>query len=222
MFEDIAIPTYVINLKERSDRLQHALNQFEGRLEFEVHIIEACSHEIGNVGLWKSIIKIIKHVINGDDDVIIVCEDDHLFTEHYDKIIFIQNLIDASKQGVELLSGGIGGFGNAVPVTQNRYWIDWLWCTQFIVLYRPIFRKILEYNFTDTDTVDGALSELTSHKMVLYPFISEQLDFGYSDVTRSNNEVGGTITKHFQDADRKMKIFHEAYLRYYNEVSVRY
>ena len=163
----------------------------------------------------QSILKIIKQVKNGDDDVIIICEDDHMFTEHYDKSRFIQNLIEASDQGVELLSGGIGGFGNAIPVTQNRYWIDWLWCTQFIVLYRPIFRKILEYEFDDTDTADGVLSELTSHKMVLYPFISIQHDFGYSDVTRSNNEINEMITTHFRNANEKMNIYYNAFTRYF-------
>ena len=215
MFDDISIPTYIINLEERTDRLHHVLKQFNEKPEFEVHIIEACSHEIGAVGLWQSILKIIKQVKNGDDDVIIICEDDHMFTEHYDKSRFIQNLIEASDQGVELVSGGIGGFGNAIPVTQNRYWIDWLWCTQFIVLYRPIFRKILEYEFDDTDTADGVLSELTSHKMVLYPFISIQHDFGYSDVTRSNNEINEMITTHFRNANEKMNIYYNAFTRYF-------
>lgn len=214
MCEDIAIPTYVINLKERTDRLQHALKQFEGKPEFEVHVIEASSHEIGAVGLWQSILKIIEQVKDGDDDVIIICEDDHTFTEHYDRNTFLKNMIEASEQGVELLSGGIGGFGNAVPVTENRFWIDWLWCTQFMVLYRPIFQKILDYNFTDKDTADGVFSELTSHKMAIYPFISVQSDFGYSDVTRSNNEISGMITQHFINADKKMRIFHKAYLTY--------
>lgn len=221
MCEDIAIPTYVVNLKERTDRLQHTLKQFEGKPEFEVHIIEACSHEIGAVGLWQSILKIIKQVKDGDDDVIIICEDDHMFTEHYNRERFIQNLIEASEQRVELLSGGIGGFGNAVPVSENRFWIDWLWCTQFIVLYRPIFQKILDFNFTDKDTADGVFSELTSHKMVLYPFISVQSDFGYSDVTRSNNEISGMITTHFNDADKKMSVFYDAYTRYFRADKIK-
>jgi GR25 family glycosyltransferase involved in LPS biosynthesis len=215
MCEDIAIPTYVVNLKERTDRLQHILKQFKGKPEFEVHIIEACSHEIGAVGLWQSILKIIEQVKDGDDDVIIICEDDHMFTEHYDRERFMQNVIDASEQKVELLFGGIGGFGNAVPVSKNRFWIDWLWCTQFMVLYRPVFKKILDYNFTDKDTADGVFSELTSHKMVLYPFISVQSDFGYSDVTRSNNEISGMITTHFVDADKKMKVYYDAYTKYF-------
>ena len=214
MYSNISISTYIINLKERTDRLNYVLSQFAGKPEFDIHCIEACTHSIGAVGLWHSIVKIIKKANDSDDDVIIIVEDDHTFTDNYDRDRFIQNVIDAAGQGVELLSGGIGGFGNAVPITSERYWIDWLWCTQFIVLYRPIFKKIMDYEFKDTDTADGVLSEITSHKMVLYPFISIQKDFGYSDVTRANDEISGKITEHFKQANEKMNIYHQANLRY--------
>lgn len=214
MFEDITIPTYIINLKERTDRLQHTLQQFKNKPEFEIHQVEACKHKIGAVGLWRSIVEITNMIKDGEDDVIIICEDDHIFTEYYNRDEFINHIIEASKQKVELLSGGIGGFGSAVPITVNRYWIDWFWCTQFIVLYRPIFQKILDYHFEDTNTADGVLSELTSHKMVIYPFISIQHDFGYSDVTQSNNNSSGKITEHFANANKKMEIYQNAYLKY--------
>ena len=216
MCEEIAIPTFIINLKERTDRLSHVLNQFNNKPEFDLHIVEACQHEIGAVGLWKSIVKIITEVINGDDDLIIICEDDHTFTEYYNKKLLIQNIIEASGQNVELLSGGIGGFSAAIPITGNRYWIDSFWCTQFIILYRPIFQKILDEDFKDTDTADGIFSELTSHKMVLYPFISTQHDFGYSDVTRSNNEISGMISTHFNTANKKMETYNKVYNQYLN------
>lgn len=214
IYTDICIPTYIINLKYRTDRLAHVLQQFNSKKEFDIHITEACTHKIGAVGLWQSIVKIIKEVNDGDDDVIIICEDDHSFTKDYNRDRLIQNIIEAASQGVEFLSGGIGGFGNAVPITANRYWIDWFWCTQFIILYRPIFQKILTYEFRDTDTADGVFSVLTTHKMVLYPFISTQHDFGYSDVTRSNNEISGKITEHFKIADKKMSIYQKVFFKY--------
>lgn len=205
---------YIINLKKRTDRLEYVLEQFSRKPEFDIHILEACIHKIGAVGLWQSIVKVINQVNDSEDDVVVICEDDHAFTKWYDRDTLISNIIKASEQSVELLSGGIGGFGNAVPVTDNLYWIDWLWCTQFIVLYRPIFKKILDYEFKDTDTADGVLSELTSHKMVIYPFISIQHDFGYSDVTISNDKIMGKITEHFKKADEKMNIYHQANLKY--------
>lgn len=201
---DIAIPTYIINLKERPERLKHALSQFENKTEFDIHIVEACKHEIGTVGLWESIVKVIKEIINGDDDVIIICEDDHTFTPNYSREKFIHHVIKAAEQGAEVLSGGIGGFGNVYPIGTERYWVDWLWCTQFIVIYRPFFRRILDEPFSDTDTADGKISEIAANKMVIYPFISIQHDFGYSDVTRANNEISGKITEHFNRANNRL------------------
>lgn len=206
---DIAIPTYVINLKDRPERLKYVLSQFEGKTEFDIHVVEACRHEIGAVGLWKSIVKIIKEVIDGDDDVIIICEDDHTFTSNYSREEFIHHIIKAAEQGADVLSGGIGGFGNAYPIGTKRYWVDWLWCTQFIVIYRPFFRRILDEPFADTDTADGKISEMAGNKMVIYPFISIQHDFGYSDVTRENNEISGKITEHFNNANKRFKVIDE-------------
>lgn len=206
---DIVIPTYVINLKNRPERLKYVLSQFEGKAEFDIHVVEACRHDIGAVGLWKSIVKIIKEVIDGDDDVIIICEDDHTFTPDYSREEFIHHVIKAAEQGADVLSGGIGGFGNAYPIGTKRYWVDWLWCTQFIVIYRPFFRRILDEPFADTDTADGKISEMAGNKMVIYPFISIQHDFGYSDVTRENNEISGKITEHFNNANKRFKVIDE-------------
>ena len=211
--EDIFIPTYVINLKERTDRLQHIKQQFNGKEEFELHIQEACRHEIGAVGLWNSIVNIIKIAIENEDTVIIICEDDHIFTQYYDKIFFIKNILEAHEQSVDLLAGGIGGFNVAIPITQNRYWIDTFWCTQFIIIYRKFFKNILDVTFADTDTADGVLSKITCNKMVIYPFISIQKDFEYSDVTKNNN-IKGNITEHFRNADAKLNIYKKVFDKY--------
>lgn len=61
----------------------------------------------------------------------------------------------------------------------------------------------LWYILEDNDTADGALSELASCKLVIHPFISEQKDFGYSDVALSNQEHAGRIREHFAWANRK-------------------
>lgn len=154
--------------------------------EFDVTIVEACKHSIGAVGLWNSILKIVQIAIAGDDDVIIICEDDHQFTQHYSKGYLLQNIVEAAKQGVEILTGGIANFSHAIPLSTHRLWIDSFWCTQFIIVYKSLFEKILKEPFEETDTADGKLSEMTSHKMTLFPFISLQKNFGYSDVTKIN------------------------------------
>lgn len=206
--DDFYLPVYVINLKDRTERRKHIEEQFQGKLEFKLMWIDAIEHPIGAVGLWKSMVKAVQMAKENEDDVMIICEDDHTFTSTYTKEYLLANIIEANEQGSELLSGGIGGFGLAAPVAANRYWIDWFWSTQFIVVFKPLFQKILDYNFKDSDTADGVLSVLVKDKMTVYPFISIQKDFGYSDVTRSNNDVSGLVDNLFQKSDQRLRIIH--------------
>ncbi len=171
-FTNFSIPTYIINLPERTDRKEHILNQFKGKNEFDVTIIEATKHSIGAVGLWRSIRKVVKRALSNDDDVILICEDDHEFTDDYCKETFVKNIIEAHYQGADYLSGGCGRFGAIIPLTKNRFWTSYLYSTQFIVIYRKFFQPILDEFFNDDVKADLLLSEMTSHKMILFPFIS--------------------------------------------------
>ena len=116
-----------------------------------------------------------------------------------------KEVTEAYIQGAEVLTGGIGGFGQAIPEGYHRYKVDWFWCTQFIVVYNRFFDKMLDYSFQDTDTADGVISKLATNKMVIFPFISEQRDIGYSDVTQSNMEQQGKIREHFARANKRME-----------------
>lgn len=209
-----SIPTYIVNLKSRKDRLKHIKQQFNNKPEFDFHIIKVCQHEKGNIGLWQSFQKVIKIAEENDDDVIIFVEDDHIFTEHYQWNFLFSNIIEGNRQGLDILLGGItGGFKNVVPITKNRLWIDHFWGTQFTIIYKRFYNKILEANFEEKDTLDDFLSNLTSNKMVLYPFISIQKEFGYSDVTKSNN-IEGNITAYFEKSSKILDIYASKFEKY--------
>ena len=203
------IPTYIINLPDRTDRKKHISAEFKDREEFDVKIIEACTHSIGAIGLWNSIVKIVRMAIEQDDDVIIICEDDHYFTEYYSKEYLIDNILQAHEQGADILSGGIGGLGIAVSVARNRYWVDWFWSTQFIVVYKKFYHQIVEYEFKDKDTADGVLSQLSNNTMTLYPFISRQKEFGYSDISQKNNDNPGLVTQYFEQSEAYLSAIHK-------------
>ncbi len=71
-----------------------------------------------------------------------------------------------------------------------------------MVIFSSLFDNILSYQYKDKDTADGILSNIAPRKMVIYPFISEQKDFGYSDVTQSNKEHSGKIREHFIESNQ--------------------
>lgn len=207
---DLQIPTYVINLPSRTDRKAHILQEFEGKPEFDVHLFKAYERDRGADGLWLSIREIIRQAKDNEEEVVLICEDDHTFTPSYDREIFLRSVIEAGEQGCQMLSAGVGNFGDAIPVTHRRWWVSWLWCTQFIVIYSNAFEEILNAQFNEDDVADEFLSKILKNKQVLYPFMSIQKDFGYSDVTSSNNKKG-TITGLFKDADKRFENLNDAY-----------
>jgi Glycosyltransferase involved in LPS biosynthesis len=170
--EDFFIPVYIINIKERLDRKAHIEEQFVNKPEFETIIVEAEKNTIGAVGLWNSIVKVVNMAIDRDDEVIIICEDDHTFTKYYNKQFLFYNISLAGMRGMDLLSGGVSGFGTAIPIGINSYTVDWFWGTQFIVLFKHFFNEILNYEFKETDTADGVLSKIAKKRTIIYPFIS--------------------------------------------------
>jgi GR25 family glycosyltransferase involved in LPS biosynthesis len=210
----LRIPTYVINLPERKERRKHIEEQFKGREEFDVTIISACRHEIGAVGLWMSIRKIIEIAIANDDDVIIICEDDHEFTAHYSREVLLRNIIEAHCQQVDFLSGGSGKFGMALAISPNRVWTNYCFSAQFIVIFKKFFTAILNEPFDETIIGDMKLSDLTVNKMLLCPFISQQKDFGYSDVTEMHNSYPGMVTSLFEESSSRILKIHNAYLKH--------
>lgn len=209
-YDLLTIPTYIINLKSRKERLAHIKMQFENKFEFDIHIIEACEHKIGAVGLWQSIRKIIQLAKQNEDDVIIICEDDHEFTNNYSKEYLLKNIIEAHAQGVDYLSGGPSYVEHALAITDNRYWVASCLATQFIILYKNFFDKILNEPFDETVIADRQLSEMTSNKMVLFPSISRQKDFGYSDITSIHNKQKGLVDNMFKLCNERMNIIKEA------------
>ena len=90
----------------------------------QLNLVEASVHPIGAVGLWNSMIKIIKMAKEKGDDIIVICEDDHYFTENYSPKLLFKEVTEAYIQGAEVLSGGIGGFGQAIPAGYHRYKVD--------------------------------------------------------------------------------------------------
>ena len=214
IYNTLTIPTYIINLPERTERLVHIKQQFENKSEFDVIIVEACKHEIDAVGLWQSIRKIIQMAIDADDDVIIVCEDNHEFTEHYSKAYLLKNIIGAHASGINYLSGGTSYTENEVLITPNRFWIARCLSTQFIVLYKPLFQQILDEPFDDNVIADLLLSEMTSQKTVLYPFISVPKDLNYLDTVRARNEQDRTVQNMFAVSAKKLESIKQAYMRF--------
>ena len=77
-------------------------------------------------------------------------------------------------------------------------------------LFEPIFNKILNYDFKDTDTADGVLSILAQKAQVLYPPVSTQANFGYSDIAVHKDQASFQ-NMIFTKANQRLYTIHKLY-----------
>lgn len=199
------IRSFVVNLNKRTDRREHTIQQFLNREEFQMKLVEAFEHPVGAIGLWRTIRHILIELVEPKDEYVILCQDDHLFTKEYSKEYFLSCIDAAQSLHADILSCGVSGFTSAIKVSDNLYWVEKFSGLQFAVIFRKFFQKILDADFENINAADLKLCELTENKFFIYPFLSIQKEFGYSDVTNGNN-VKGIVENGFRDSDEKVKI----------------
>lgn len=213
------ISVFAINLKSRADRRKFILSQFMSREEFQFCLVEAQVHSIGATGLWFTIRHILNDRVGPKDEYIILCQDDHLFTKEYSKEHLLYCIHEAQSLQADILACGVSGFTSAIPISEHIFWGEKFSGLQFTIIFRKFFQKILDANFETVNAADLKLCALTENKFFIYPFLSIQKEFGYSDVTPGNN-VQGYIDKGFKDSDEKVKIINTVSTFYKQKLKV--
>ena len=197
MFE-IPILSFIINLKERKDRKENILKEFSDKEEFAIQVVEAVRHQFGAIGLWKTIAYILKNLINPDAEYVLICQDDHQFTKDYSSQRLFAAIAEAGKKGADILCGGISWFNNAVQISHHLFWVEKFSGLQFAIIFKKFFQRILNVDFNEVEAADYKISALTANKFFIFPFISIQKDYGYSDVTSKNN-LAGRVAQLFEE-----------------------
>ncbi len=199
------IETYIINLEKRADRLSDVLSQFEGKEEFNINIYKAIECERGAYGLYLSFINIIRQAKDRNLPYVLICEDDHMFTSNYDKGLLFSDIDYASQNGCDVLYGGVSMCLLSKKVRDNLYAVRNTWGTNFLVVFSNAYDRILDGFFDkDKDVLDEWLHKILAKHFAICPFISIQKDYGYSDVTNSNN-IRGMVSNLFINAENQIK-----------------
>jgi len=196
----LTIPTYIVNLAKRTDRKEHILKQFANKPEFDIQIVKAIENENGALGLWQTIIHIIQNLTPADGKYVLICEDDHQFGKNYDKQKLAKAITESQELGADVLMGGVSWLMDGLQIKPNLFWIDKFNGTQFIIVFKKFYDKMISHNFKQGDTADKIIFRLTENKFLIYPFISTQKEFGYSDVTSFNNKAG-YVSQIFETSD---------------------
>ena len=208
---------YAVNLSHRLDRRKHILKQFSDKKEFDLTIVPAIEHPKGTYGLWQTILQIVNIEFKKENEFFILCEDDHTFTEEYSLNLLSECIEKAKSLHADLLSGGYSWFDNGIQISDNLFWADRFNGMQFTVIFRKFYEAILNANFGEDVITDFSLSDITDRKFVIYPFISVQKEFGYSDVTPMNSE-SGHVDRIFKNSIERLNILHKVRSFYRNKI----
>ena len=84
---------------------------------------------------------------------------------------------------------------------------------QFTVIFNKFYPVILNSDTVGNKTLDWYLSTLTDDIFVMSPYISVQKEFGYSDVTKKNNEEG-YVTGCFDRCNSVLNILRKVKFKY--------
>lgn len=218
---DRQIPTYIINLLERTDRMKSSIREFHGKHEFDFEFIATERDSNAAVGLWKNILHAIKQAKVSEKEYVLVCEDDHIFTSCYSKERLFNSIDTAIRLETDVLLGGVSWSESAVEICDSLYWIEHFSGTQFMIIFSRFFDRLLSAEFLETDNADSKISNLTEAKYVIHPFISIQKDFGYSDITKRNDKKG-VVKSLFQRSSQSIENLRKAKYFYSNQIFSEY
>lgn len=200
------IKIYTVNIPKRTERRSHIVQQFKNKYEFYFKIIKPNIDKTPTISLWKTLQSVVNIQKNHEDHFFIFCEDDHMFTKDYSFEFFNHAIQEAQHLGADILSGGVSWFQTGIQISRNLFWVESFSGLQFTVIFRKFYQKVLDVNdFGEHDAADLNISALTDKKFVMYPFISIQKEFGYSDVTAKNNE-GGRVERLFEDTSGRLQL----------------
>ena len=181
------IPVHIVNLKARSDRRMSILKEFCTKNLFDITIHEPISHPIGSYSLWKTFRNIVSVCKNEQNPYFIFCEDDHVFTKDFSESTLISNIQTAQRYHADILLGGVSWFDLPIQCEYNLFYVDEFNGMQFSVIFESFYDTILTYEDSEDTVTDICISNISANIFVMWPFLSIQKEFGYSDVTSFNN-----------------------------------
>ncbi len=142
--------------------------QFEGKSLFKTEKLSFPS--LSRWSLFRCAVELSE--TRGDDDVIVICFNNHCFTDSFDERLFLNTVVEASQRGGQLLLGGCQTMGNLVPVSQSLFWLDITSGASFYVVYRSAYEKILSIR-VDDDDLDKIITQYVPNKFLICPVVSQ-------------------------------------------------
>jgi len=109
-FEDFLRFGYIINLDERTDRLNNIIKAFE-KYNLPLYRISAIRNSVGWKGCGYSHVSIIKMAKISMLPSVLILEDDCIPTEHFNNWFIIQDWLERHRDKWDIFIGGNGYYG---------------------------------------------------------------------------------------------------------------
>lgn len=180
--EDVQLPTYIVNINDDKQIVDHIKGQFLDKSEFDLSFINITKEANGEADLWKGIHDIIEIAEDNEEDVILICANEHEFINSYSKEILFEAIYQGAYLGADIVLGGISEAQQILPVSKDLCWVNRFRGAQFIIVYNKFFKHILEATWNDLESIDVKLSGLTPNKYVIHPFVSIKKRNDYSNI----------------------------------------
>lgn len=208
--------TYIINLDHRTDRRSHIFNEFKERSEFEVVLFPAIKDKNGATGLFRSFRSVIELAADNGLPYVIICEDDHAFTSDYEPAVLDKYISLGMDFEFDLLLGGPSKVYDVLFANDDLYWVNQFSGLQFTIVFKRFFQVVLNFHLKEGSALDFELGGLSDNIFALYPSISEQVYFGYSDATDKNQDID--VSTYYKDCvDRIDRLY--LINNYYNKLN---
>ena len=109
----------------------------------------------------------------------------------------------------DLLSGGVSWVDLPVQIpNKGLFSFNSFTGMQFTVIFKKAYSRILSTKESVDCVTDQWLSKILDRKLVMFPYISVQQEFGYSDVTAINN-TKHRVEKLFEKAEKTLHVINK-------------
>lgn len=184
------IDIYIINLKERIDRLNLLKQKFEVYKNINLIIVEAIKHQNGAIGCFLSHKKCLQIAKDKLLDNIIVIEDDCLpMIEFEQRLNIILEYLDTIKDDWDIFIGGVNKTEHKdivkkeIYINISFYQINLGSCAHFMIYNKSSYDFFLNYDETIMSIDKCWYQKLQTYTIA--PFLAKQMP-NFSDICQKH------------------------------------
>lgn len=137
---------------------------FSGKKEFHISWIKS-AFPLPNIS-QKNLNSILTRSIQDEDDVIIIYFDNHRFKTNYSKYSLFKYILMAQFYQADILFCNANKIDYMCKIQDELYWVNNIKESNFIVLYRKFFDKILDVDFLPSKSFSEFISTLSHDKLM--------------------------------------------------------